>query len=84
MGTHTVKVRAKDSWGLYSEWTSITFTVTNSAPTTPVITRTPDGNSVAPGVPITITASSSDHDGDAITYVLGGATFANEHCLSTG
>ncbi|MFT9494704.1 S-layer homology domain-containing protein [Anaerosolibacter sp.] len=72
VGTHIVKVRAKDSWGLYSEWTSISFTVTNSAPTTPVITRTPDGNSVAPSVPITITASSSDSDGDAITYVWEG------------
>ena len=72
VGTHTVKVRAKDAWGLYSDWTNITFTVTNSAPTTPMITRTPDGNSIAPGVPITITASSSDADGDAITYIWEG------------
>jgi len=72
VGTHTVKVRAKDAWGLYSDWTNITFTVTNSAPTTPVITRTPEGNGIAPGVPITITASSSDADGDAITYIWEG------------
>lgn len=72
VGTHTVKVRAKDAWGLYSDWTNITFTVANSAPTTPVITRTPDGNSVAPGVAITITASSTDPDGDPITYVWEG------------
>lgn len=72
VGTHTVKVRAKDAWGMYSDWTDITFTVANSAPTTPVITRTPDGNSIAPGVAVTITASSSDPDGDAITYVWEG------------
>ena len=72
VGTNTIYVRAKDVWGAYSDWTAITFTVTNSAPTTPVITRTPDGNSVAPGVAITITASSTDPDGDAITYVWDG------------
>ena len=72
VGTHTVRVRAKDAWGLYSDWTDIIFTVKNSVPTTPVITRTPDGNSVAPGVPITITASSSDPDGDPITYIWEG------------
>jgi len=72
VGTHTVRVRAKDAWGLYSDWTDITFTVANSAPTTPVITRTPDCNSVAPGVAITITAASTDPDGDAISYVWEG------------
>ena len=72
VGSHTVKVRARDAWGLYSEWTDISFNVINSAPTTPVITRTPDGNSVAPGVAITITASSTDPDGDPITYVWEG------------
>ncbi len=72
VGTHMVRVRAKDTGGLYSDWTDITFTVSNSAPTTPVISRTPDGNSIAPGVAITITASSTDPDGDAIAYVWEG------------
>ena len=72
VGNHTVKVRAKDAWGLYSDWTDITFTVTNSAPSTPVITRSPNGNSIAPGVPVTITAYSTDPDGDAITYIWEG------------
>ncbi len=71
-GTYTVKVRAKDAWGLYSGWTEVKFTVSNSAPTTPVITRSPSGNSVSPGTAVTITASSTDPDGDAITYLWDG------------
>lgn len=71
-GTHTVRVRAKDSTGLYSAWAEKTFTIANNPPTAPVITRTPSGNSVAPGMPVTITATSSDPDGDAITLVWEG------------
>lgn len=71
-GTHTVIVRAKDNYGGVSEWAQTTFTITNSAPSTPVITRTPSGNSVAPGTAVTIRASSTDPDGDAITYVWEG------------
>ena len=72
VGTHTVKVRAKDNYGGVSDWAVVTFTVANSAPTTPVITRTPNGNSVAPGTAVTIKAASTDPDGDAITYVWEG------------
>lgn len=71
-GTYTVRVRAKDNYGGISAWGQVTFTVANSAPTTPVITRTPSGNSVAPGTAVTITAVSTDADGDAITYVWEG------------
>lgn len=71
-GTHTVMVRAKDNYGEVSEWAQTTFKITNSAPSTPVITRTPNGNSVAPGTAVTIRASSTDPDGDAITYVWEG------------
>ena len=68
-GTHTIRVRAKDATGLYSAWAEKTFTITNSAPTTPVISRTPGGNSVAPGTLVTITAASTDPDGDPVTLV---------------
>ena len=71
-GTHTIQVRAKDNYDGVSEWAQITFTITNSAPTTPVITRTPSRNSVAPGTAVTIRATSTDPDGDAITYVWEG------------
>ncbi len=71
-GTHTIRVRAKDATGMYSEWLEKTFTVINSAPTTPVISRTPSGNSVAPGMAVTITASSTDPDGDPVTLVWEG------------
>jgi hypothetical protein len=84
VGSHTVRVRAKDAWGLYSDWTDISFTVANSAPTTPVITRTPDGNSIAPGVAITITAASTDLDGDPITYVWEGRPAQTSTAYSLG
>lgn len=71
-GTHTVQVRAKDNYGGVSEWAQTTFTILSSAPTTPVITRTPSGNSVAPGTAVTIRAASTDPDGDSITYVWEG------------
>ncbi len=72
VGTHTIRVRAKDATGLYSQWVSRTFTITNAAPTAPVITRTPSGNSVPPGTPVTIKATSSDPDGDPVTLVWEG------------
>jgi len=72
VGTHTIRVRAKDATGLYSDWVSKTFSIVNSAPTAPVITRTPSGNSVPPGTPVTIKATSSDPDGDAVTLVWEG------------
>jgi hypothetical protein len=72
VGSHTVRVRARDATGLYSQWVSKTFTVANAAPTAPVISRTPNGNSVAPGTLVTVTATSSDPDGDPVTLIWEG------------
>lgn len=72
VGIHKVRVRAKDIAGAYSPWVEKSFTILNSAPTAPVITRTPNGNSVAPGTKVTITAKSTDADNDPITYVWEG------------
>ncbi|HZJ99952.1 MAG TPA: S-layer homology domain-containing protein [Tissierellaceae bacterium] len=72
VGKHTIRVRAKDIAGTYSPWVEKSFTIVNSAPTAPVISRTPNGNSVAPGTKVTITASSTDADNDPITYIWEG------------
>ena len=69
VGTHTIRIRAKDACGTYSDWISKTFTIANSAPSTPVITRSPDGNCVAPGTAVSISASGADPDGDAVSYI---------------
>ncbi|MFZ5966199.1 MAG: S-layer homology domain-containing protein [Bacillota bacterium] len=71
-GIHTVEVRAVDQYGAYSVRSSIQFNVVNNPPSTPVITRTPDTNSVSPGTQVKITAQSSDPDGDMFTYVWEG------------
>jgi hypothetical protein len=72
VGKHTIRVRAKDIAGTYSLWVEKSFTIVNSAPTAPVISRTPNGNSVAPGTKVTIIASSTDVDNDPITYIWEG------------
>jgi len=72
VGTHTIRVRAKDIAEAYSTWVEKSFTIENSAPTAPVISRTPNGNSVAPGTKVTITAKSIDADNDPITYIWEG------------
>lgn len=74
LGTHTVRVRASDARGGISDWAEATFTVSNAPPSRPVITRTPDGNSVPPGTPVTLRAVSTDADGDPVTYVWEGRT----------
>lgn len=72
VGTYTIQVRAKDEYGGYSEWVELTFTVSNQAPSRPIITRTPSGNSVLPSTQVTVTATSTDPEGDDINYVWEG------------
>lgn len=69
LGDHTVRVRARDSFGAYSDWMDVPFSIVNSAPARPVITRSPSEPFILPGNNVTITASAVDPDGDPLTYV---------------
>lgn len=69
LGEHTVYVRARDSFGAYSEWNAVPLTIVNSALARPVITRTPAEPFILPGNAVTITASAVDPDGDPLTYI---------------
>lgn len=70
IGSHTVQLRAVDSLGAISSTVSVSFTVNNSAPTTPTITMSPSSSSdIRTNTYIYFTASgSSDVDGHSITY----------------
>lgn len=69
LGKHTVRVRARDSFGDVSDWAEVGFEIVNEAPGKPTISRLPADGFVMPGTPVTITASAVDPDGDAVTYV---------------
>ena len=65
----TVRVRATDSTGLTSGWIEKKFTIKNTAPTPPVITRNPGKPMVFEGTSVNVTAGGSvDAEGDKIIY----------------
>lgn len=74
IGTHTVTVSVSD--GTYTTTKDVTFTIANTAPATPTINVVPytDNNTVKYGRNVTLTASSSDTNGDAIYYEWSGRT----------
>lgn len=71
-GSHTIKVRAVDSYGATSAWQEKTIEFVNQAPSKPVISRNPANGVVRPSQAVTITASSTDPEGDSITYEWDG------------
>lgn len=68
---HTIRVRAVDQYGAASEWDEKTMEFVNQAPSAPVIHKTPSDGVVRPDQTVTITASSTDPEGDDITYIWG-------------
>lgn len=70
--SHTIRVRAVDSYGAASPWQEKTIEFVNQAPSKPVISRSPSNGVVRPSQAVTITANSTDPDGDAITYEWDG------------
>lgn len=72
IGDHTVRVRARDSFGAYSDWTDVPFSIVNGAPERPGIIRTPPDGIIFPGTNVTVNAQSTDPDGDPVTYVWEG------------
>lgn len=71
-GAHTIRVRAVDQYGAASPWQEKTIEFVNQAPSKPVITRNPANGVVRPSQAVTITASSTDPEGDTITYEWDG------------
>ena len=71
-GSHTIRVRAVDSYGAASAWQEKTIEFVNQAPSKPVISRNPANGVVRPSQAVTITASSTDPEGDTITYEWDG------------
>ena len=71
-GSHTIRVRAVDAYGEASPWQEKTIEFVNQAPSKPVISRNPANGVVRPSQAVTITASSTDPEGDTITYEWDG------------
>ena len=71
VGTHTVRVRAKDIAGAYSPWAEKSFTIVNSAPTV-TLTATPTRTVKDGKFFVDIKATANDADGDATTLEYEG------------
>jgi hypothetical protein len=82
VGTHTVRVRAKDIAGAYSPWAEKSFTIVNSAPTV-TLTATPTRTVKDGKFFVDIKATANDADGDATTLEYEGRTSDNYYSVGT-
>ncbi len=81
-GTSTVKVRAKDAAGAYSEWATQTFTIASTAPTVSV-TATPTRTVKDGKFLVSISAVTSDAEGDAVTLEWADTTADSYYAAGT-
>ena len=82
VGTHTVRVRAKDIAGAYSPWAERSFTIVNSAPTV-TLTATPKRTVKDGKFFVDIKTTANDADGDATTLEYEGRTSDNYYSVGT-
>src|SRR5699024_8706953 len=82
VGTHTVRVRAKDIAGAYSPWIERSFTIVNSVPTV-TLTATPTRTVKNGKFFVDIEATAADADGDATTLEYEGRTSDNYYSVGT-
>ena len=80
VGTHTIRVRAKDIAGAYSPWMEKSFTVINSAPTV-TLTATPTRTVKNGKFFVDIKAVANDADGDTTTLEYEGTTADNYYSV---
>lgn len=68
LGTHTVKVCAKDGFDDVSDWMAATITVSNTAPSKPTITASVTKTVISGKFFVNLSVNSTDPNGDTVSY----------------
>ena len=84
VGTHTIKVRAKDAFGAVSDWFERTFTIDAPKPTNPVITVSQERVAQDGKAKVMVTVDgSTTPDNAEVRYEVTGVTRDNLYDLNT-